>query len=159
MQALVDIELAFMSKQTRVDLSTTPTCIPYVIDFVSMEQTRHGYGTRRSIKRVNLLYPLHDYLKDCGRPVTTGTTSLLGSGSFIPPAAVPSPSYGSGTFTSPATAMLSAGKSSPRKDKSKKGRGKKSPTVAPATASTSSVTPMPQAAVCTSGWFLFVFTT
>ena len=60
--ASADIEQAFMSNQPTVDLSVTPARIPYTIDFVSMHQTRHGYNTRRRVRRVPLTQPLVTFL-------------------------------------------------------------------------------------------------
>ena len=57
-EAVVDIELAFMNSRkgrdlarTTLDLSQYPSQLPYTIDFSTMRQTRHGYMTQRAIIR------------------------------------------------------------------------------------------------------------
>ena len=62
--ASVDIELAFLRAEHSVDLLTQPCRIPYVIDFLRNEQIRHGYKTRRKIKRIQLSVPMQTLLKE-----------------------------------------------------------------------------------------------
>ncbi len=135
-QASLDIETAYINKQTTIDLSTTPAHIPYTIDMVTMCQTRHNFGTTRQIQRVPLLRPLHTFLKDHtslatpmhsssitsrsktkkARTTTASTTSTVTSvGSSLGRVSVPmtgSPySIGTTSFSSPATAMMNKTKS------------------------------------------------
>ena len=62
MDAVVDIETAYqqtlhrvpkrsITSHNTVDLSRCSSGLPYTIDFTAMEQTRHGYGTKRKIRR------------------------------------------------------------------------------------------------------------
>ena len=84
-KATVDIELAHMSHLLSVDLSTKPSCIPYIVDFRTMTQTRHGYGTRRTIRRIPLTRSLQQLL--CDTTAKPGmTASISGVSSFTTPA-------------------------------------------------------------------------
>lgn len=47
----MDIELAYQRGDTSVNLATCSSQLPYTVDLTAMEQTRHGYGTRRSVQR------------------------------------------------------------------------------------------------------------
>lgn len=55
MEAIADIELAYQkshgAKKSSVDLFKCKTKLPYTLNFSTMEQTRHGYGTKRKIRR------------------------------------------------------------------------------------------------------------
>lgn len=114
-QATVDIELAYMNSFRTVDLSTSPAQIPYTVDIHLQQQTRHGFGTKRRIRRVPLTYSLQQYLKD--RKINNPThTSMVGSGTSAAFGHMPSsrgPSKGSHTsFTSGATGMMTRSHSS-----------------------------------------------
>ena len=89
-KATVDIELAYMSHLPSVDLSTKQSCIPYIVDFRTMTQTRHGYGTRRTIRRIPLVHSLQQLLYD--------TTTKAG---------MTSSTSGASSFTTPASSILS----------------------------------------------------
>lgn len=60
MDAIVDIELAYQQSMRgahssrQVNLSMCTSQLPYTVDFSEMKQTRHGYGTKRAIRRVPL---------------------------------------------------------------------------------------------------------
>ena len=141
-QASLDIETAYKNKLRAVDLSVTTAHIPYTIDMVAMQQTRHSFGTRRRIQRVSLPRPLHTFLKDhtgLGHTSSSGssaTTPTYGSsGSVI--ASVSGigshTSVGSASFISPATAMIKSGScSQSKKDAKTKITGKKAPKTAAA---------------------------
>lgn len=89
-ESSVDIELAFDSPRMSVDLSTCRAKLPYTVDFVTMEQIRHGYDTRRKVQRC-ALPPGTDLqsilaLAPQGRTGSTGSTSsssLTGSTDLI----------------------------------------------------------------------------
>ena len=129
--ATVEIELAFMKRLSQIDLASTPACIPYSIDMVAMEQTRHGYNTKRTIKRVSLLEPLQRYLQDYGGS-STGTTSTA---KFFNPASSflsstsPSTSPMKGKTSAPlslsASSYMTSTSSSPVKGNGKSTRSKK----------------------------------
>ena len=89
-KATVDIELARMSHLPSVDLSTKLSCIPYIVDFRTMTQTRHGYGTRRTIRRIPLTQSLQQLLYDA-----TTKAGMMASTS------------GTSSFTTPASSLLS----------------------------------------------------
>ena len=109
-QSSVDIELAFVSGHTSVDLSKCPSRLPYTIDFRRMEQTRHSYNTRRRIQRCSLPagYSLQSLLALApgltglvsggtgGMTVSHGTSGVGGGFAF--------PGYGSGPVPTPAPA-------------------------------------------------------
>lgn len=54
-ESSVNIELAFDNGSTSVDLSTCTAKLPYTVDFLTMEQIRHGYDTRRKVQRCALV--------------------------------------------------------------------------------------------------------
>jgi len=60
--AMMEIEEAYVSKQPSVDLSKQPSQLPYTIDFSGMYQIRHHYNTQRKIRRTALSKPLQIYL-------------------------------------------------------------------------------------------------
>ena len=69
----MDLELAYQKGDTSVNLATCSSQLPYTIDFSTMEQTRHGYGTRRSIQRQSLPKgSLQSYLQVHSSTVPTG---------------------------------------------------------------------------------------
>ena len=79
--ASVDIETAYLRKSPSLDLSTSTSKLPYLIDFKKLTQCRHGYGTKRAIRRIQLMYSLQRYLQDLSR------SSVLPSNSYTTPAA------------------------------------------------------------------------
>ena len=99
MQSSVEIELTYVQGYTSVDLSKCSTRLPYTIDFVRMEQTRHAYNTRRPVKRCILppgtslqsLLALTTGLTGTtglasgGVGMTTHGTGLAGTGYHVPP--------------------------------------------------------------------------
>ena len=54
-ESSVDIELAFDNGSMSVDLSTCTAKLPYTVDFLTMEQIRHRYDTRRKVQRCALV--------------------------------------------------------------------------------------------------------
>lgn len=96
-QSSVDIELAHLSGQASVDLSKCTSRLPYTIDFNTMQQTRHGYSTRRKVQR----YPLA-----AGNSIQSllslapGITSLTGlaSGGSVTTATATTNATGGGGF-------------------------------------------------------------
>ena len=54
-QASVDIEQAYLSGCRSVDLYTTASRLPYLVDMAKQIQTRHGYGTKRRVRGSNSL--------------------------------------------------------------------------------------------------------
>ena len=98
-EASVDIELAYQKGDTMVNLATCSSQLPYTIDFSTMEQTRHGYGTRRSIQRQSLPKgSLQSYLQVHSSTVPTGNvlaTPLSLSSPGIGPKSVGSTSLSS----------------------------------------------------------------
>ena len=99
-EASVDIELAYQKGDTMVNLATCSSQLPYTIDFITMEQTRHGYATRRSIQRQSLPKgSLQSYLQVHSSTVPTGNvlaTPLSLSSPGIGPKSVGSTSLSSG---------------------------------------------------------------
>ena len=79
--ASVDIETAYLRRSPSLDLSTSTSKLPYLIDFNKKTQCRHGYGTIRGIRRIQLMYSLQRYLQDLSR------SSVLPSNSYTTPAA------------------------------------------------------------------------
>lgn len=105
-QSSVAIELAYLSNDTTVDLSKCPSRLPYTIDLQRMEQTRHGYNTRRSIRRCPLPYgsSLQSLLA-----LAHGLTGLAGSAGMMMShgggaggGGYVFPGYGSGPVPTPA---------------------------------------------------------
>ena len=69
----MDLELAYQKGDTSVNLAMCSSQLPYTIDLTTMEQTRHGYGTRRSIRRQPLPRgSLQSYLQIHSSTVPTG---------------------------------------------------------------------------------------
>ena len=54
LEASVDIELSHLRGDHSLNLAHCTNRLPYTIDFTNMEQTRHGYGTKRKIQRCSL---------------------------------------------------------------------------------------------------------
>ena len=79
--ASVDIETAYLRRSPSLDLSTSTSKLPYSIDFNKMTQCRHGYGTKRAIRRIILIYSLQRYLQDLSK------SPVLPSNSYTTPAA------------------------------------------------------------------------
>ena len=79
--ASVDIETAYLKKSPSLDLSTSTSKLPYLIDFNKKTQCRHGYGTKRAIRRIILTCSLQRYLQDLSR------SPVLPSNSYTTPAA------------------------------------------------------------------------
>ena len=79
--ASVDIETAYLRRSPSLDLSTSTSKLPYLIDFNKKTQCRHGYGTIRAIRRIQLMYSLQRYLQDLSR------SPILPSNSYTTPAA------------------------------------------------------------------------
>ena len=79
--ASVDIETAYLKRSPSLDLSTSTSKLPYYIDFNKMTQRCHGYGTIRTIRRIQLMYSLQRYLQDLSK------SSVLPSNSYTTPAA------------------------------------------------------------------------
>lgn len=77
--AMIEIEEAYCLKQPSVDLSVMPSQLPYTIDFNTMYQTRHGFNTRRKIRRTPLLKPLQSYLAG---PTASASLMLGSTGTF-----------------------------------------------------------------------------
>ena len=69
-QASVDIEQAYLSGCRSVDLYTTASRLPYLVDVAKQIQTRYSYGTKRRVRRVVLSEPLQKLL--CVSPKPTG---------------------------------------------------------------------------------------
>ena len=67
-QASVDIEQAYLSGCGSVDLSTTASSVPYLVDMVRCTQTRHDYGTERRVRRITLAKPLQEFLCVSSKP-------------------------------------------------------------------------------------------
>ena len=67
-QASVDIEQAYLSGYASVDLSTTASSVPYLVDMVRGTQTRHDYGTERRVRRIALAKPLQEFLCVSSKP-------------------------------------------------------------------------------------------
>ena len=123
--ATIEIELAFMKRLSQIDLASTPACIPYTIDMIAMEQTRHGYNTKRTIKRISLLEPLQRYLQDYGGS-STGTTSTAKffnpASSFLSstsPSTSPMKRKTSAPLSSSTSSYMTSSSSSPVKGKGK----------------------------------------
>ena len=102
MEAIVDIELAYQQfvrgtqSARQVNLSVCSSGLPYTLDFSEMKQTRHGYGTKRAIRRVPI----------------TGGHSLQSLLQYPPPiTGAHSFSSDSSLLTSSAGVMKSPGKS------------------------------------------------
>lgn len=120
MEAIVDIELAYQqlvrSSQSarQVNLSTCSSGLPYTLDFSEMKQTRHGYGTKRAIRRVSISggHSLQSLLQY--PPPITGAQSFSSDSSLLtsPPGGIKSPGKSvGGTFSltiGPATSMAKA---------------------------------------------------
>ena len=104
-EASVDLELAYQKGDTSVNLATCSSQLPYTIDFSTMEQTRHGYGTRRSIQRQSLPKgSLQSYLQVHSSTVPTGNvlaTPLSLSSPGIGPKSVGSTSLSSSGTVKP----------------------------------------------------------
>ena len=114
----MDIELAYQRGDTSVNLATCSSRLPYTVDLTTMQQTRHGYGTRRSVLR---------------QPLTSGSMqSCLQIRSNAVPTVVPGSlsSLGGGSNFAVSTSLPSSStaKSSPatRRRKATRGRVKKS---------------------------------
>lgn len=126
--AVVDIELAYQrsahggsshtsARSSRrlnsVDLSKCPSQLPYTIDFSAMEQTRHGYGTRRRIRREAI--PAGQSLQGLlqNPPPTTslarGLVTLSSGGKSSGKSGITSGGF---SLSGPATSMLKSGTSS-----------------------------------------------
>ena len=73
--------MAYLRRSPSLDLSTSTSKLPYLIDFNKKTQCRHGYGTIRAIRRIQLMYSLQRYLQDLSR------SSVLPSNSYTTPAA------------------------------------------------------------------------
>lgn len=105
----MDIELASLIGCGSVDLSTSPSCVPYTVDFVKQTQTRHGYGTERRVRRVTLHKPLQKLL--C---VSSKLTGIISGPAHHPPS-TGMHSHGYSTYGSsfglatPASTLLSTG--------------------------------------------------
>lgn len=104
--AIVDIESAYQQTLAarggapfvrQVDLSVCSSQLPYTINFSEMKQTRHGYGTKRTIQRVPiqgghslqtlLQYPLpitggHSFSSNLGLLTTSAGAESSVRGSF-----------------------------------------------------------------------------
>ena len=118
----MDLELAYQRGDTSVSLATCSSQLPYTIDFTTMEQTRHGYGTRRSIQRQPLLKgSLQSYLQIHSNTVPTGNV-------LAAPMSSSSPRIGSKSAGSASLSSSSTGKSSyaTRKREAKRRRINKS---------------------------------
>ena len=115
--ATVDIEQAFQQSaaksvphfNTCVDLSKCPSRLPYTINFFTMEQTRHSYGTKRKIQRVPLMdgNTLQNLLQSTPVPMPTTTkssrlTTAYCSSNTSP--SVPSSRFNFGASMDPTTA-------------------------------------------------------
>lgn len=133
-EASVDLELAYQRGDTSIDLATCSSQLPYTIDFTTMEQTRHGYGTRRSIQRQPLPKgSLQSYLQ-------IHSNTLVPTGNVLAaPQSSSSPGIGSKSAGSASLSSSSTGKSSyaTRKQKAKRRKVNKSAGV---TSSSSGVT-------------------
>ena len=77
--AMIEIEEAYGLKQRSIDLSVMPSQLPYTIDFTTMYQTRHGFNTRRKIRRIQLPKPLQSYLAG---PTASASLMLGSTGTF-----------------------------------------------------------------------------
>ena len=147
-QSSVDIELAFMSGNLIVDLSKCTSRLPYTIDFSRMEQTRHGYNTRRRIQRCPLLRGTSLQSLLALAPGITGSTGLMsGSGGVttygtsggFPPV----PGYGYGSFLTPAPVMMNPATSTPSLPTGQVHKSGMVPTPAPTPVMMNPVTPTP----------------
>ena len=103
----MDLELAYQRGDTSIDLATCSSQLPYTIDFTTMEQTRHGYGTRRSIQRQPLPKgSLQSYLQ-------IHSNTLVPTGNVLAaPLSSSSPGIGSKSAGSASLSSSSTGKSS-----------------------------------------------
>ena len=102
----MDLELAYQRGDTSVSLATCSSQLPYTIDFTTMEQTRHGYGTRRSIQRQPLLKgSLQSYLQIHSNTVPTGNVLAAPLSSSSP--GISSKSVGSASLSSSSTGKSS----------------------------------------------------
>jgi hypothetical protein len=80
MDAIVIIETHYCTNPTiPLNLQTTSANIPYSIDFTKMTQTRHGYGTARTIRRVPLSQPLQELLSSSAVPAAPTVTHSFSS--------------------------------------------------------------------------------
>ena len=62
--ASLDIERGFIAAPSGcVDLSRCPSAIPYTVEFGAMVQVRHGFNTRRCVRRVGLTCSLQHHLR------------------------------------------------------------------------------------------------
>ena len=84
-QSFADVELAHQKGLSSVSLSTCPCRLPYTIDFTSMDQTRHGYGTKRRIRR----HPTSASVQTLLQP-KTATVSSSSSSSITATVSTPS---------------------------------------------------------------------
>ena len=122
MDAMIDIELAYQksamplhgvstrtgtraSKCSSVDLSKCSSKLPYTIDFSAMEQTRHGYDTKRKIRRE--LIPGGQSLQNLLQISTPSSATTRGKSSQK----IGTSSCGFSLASGPATSMLQFGAS------------------------------------------------
>ena len=107
-EAIVDIELAYQKRShgvkksihDSVDLSKCKSRLPYTLNFITMEQTRHSYGTKRKVQRVVIPggHSLQSLLQSPPSVANTLSSVAGTSGSF---------SFSG--FSGPATSLLMSG--------------------------------------------------